>query len=254
LTTPLIRQEGGLVPATWEQALQAALNGLRAAKPLGGILSGRNTNEEAFLFAKVMRSLSVDAALEVVYQERELTETQKILMSPDRSPNFRGARDMGVASNGGFDALMGRLAAGAFSGAYVAGDDILALYGNSAALREALQKLSFLVVQDIRLTETAKLAHVVFPSTHFGEKEGTYTNRQGRVQKLNAAVIAPEGALQDSEIFLRLLDLSGEKLAWATPAQVFAALANEKTAYHGLSYEALGDYGVLLGGGAAKPA
>ena len=48
LTTPMIRHEGGLVPATWEQALQAVLNGLRGAKPLGGILSGRNTNEEAF--------------------------------------------------------------------------------------------------------------------------------------------------------------------------------------------------------------
>ena len=61
------------------------------------------------------------------------------------------------------------------------------------------------------MTETAKLAHVVLPATHFGEKEGTYTNRQGRLQKLNAALIAPEGALQDSEIFMRLLDLAGEK-------------------------------------------
>ena len=77
-------------------------------------------------------------------------------------------------------------------------------------IRQALQKLSFLVVQDIRMTETAQLAHVVLPSTHFGEKEGTYTNRNGRVQKLNVATIAPEGALQDCEIFVRLLDLAGE--------------------------------------------
>jgi NADH-quinone oxidoreductase subunit G len=253
LTTPLIRQEGGLLPATWEQALQAALNGLRTAAPLAGILSGRNTNEEAYLFAKLLKRLSPDAALEVVYQERALSDTEKILKSPDRSPNFRGARDMGVASNGGFDTLMGRLGGGAFSGVYVAGDDILGLYGNSAALRQALQKLSFLVVQDIRLTETAKLAHVVFPATHFGEKEGSYTNRQGRVQKLNPAVIAPAGAWQDSEIFLRLLDLLGEKPAWATPAQVFDALAQEKKAYQGLSHAALGELGLLLGGGAAKP-
>ena len=61
------------------------------------------------------------------------------------------------------------------------------------------------------MTETVKLAHVVLPATHFGEKEGTYTNRQGRLQKLNAALIPPEGALQDSEIFTRLLDLAGEK-------------------------------------------
>ena len=60
------------------------------------------------------------------------------------------------------------------------------------------------------MTETAKLAHVVLPSVHFGEKEGTYTNRQGRVQKLNVAVIAPDGARQDSEIFLRLLEGAGQ--------------------------------------------
>ena len=254
VTTPMIRHEGGLTTATWEQALQTVFNGLRAAGPLAGILSGRNTNEEAFLFAKLMKKWRADAALEVVYQERELTETQKILMSPDRAPNFRGARDMGVASGGGFDALMGRLIAGDLRAAYVVGDDLLARSGDTGASREALRKLSFLVVQDIRLTETAKLAHVVLPATHFGEKEGTYTNRRGRVQKLNAAVIAPEGALQDSEIFLRLLDLSGEKLVCATPAEVFAALAKEVSAYRGLSHAALGDLGVLLDGEAARSA
>jgi predicted molibdopterin-dependent oxidoreductase YjgC len=104
------------------------------------------------------------------------------------------------------------------------------------------------------MTETAKLAHVVLPATHFGEKEGTYTNRQGRVQKLNAAVIAPEGALQDSEIFLRLLESTDEKLDCVTPAQVFDAMVKEVSAYQGLSHAALGDHGVLLGGGAAQSA
>src|SRR5437588_6458807 len=74
LTTPMIRQEGGLVPTTWETALQAAVTGLRSATPLAGILSGRNTNEEAFLFAKLMKKLSAESTLEVFYQERELSE------------------------------------------------------------------------------------------------------------------------------------------------------------------------------------
>jgi NADH-quinone oxidoreductase subunit G len=254
LTTPMIRHEGGLAQATWEQALQAVLTGLRGLESLGGILSARNTNEEAFLFSKLMKKLCANAALEVVYQERDLTETQRILMSPDRAPNFRGARDMGVASNGGFEALMRRLIAGDLPAAYVVGEDLLACNGDAGAAREALQKLSFLVVQDIRLTETAKLAHVVLPATHFGEKEGSYTNRQGRVQKLNAAVIAPEGALQDSEIFLRLLESAEEKLDCVTPAQVFDLLVKEVPAYQGLSHAALGDHGVQLGGGAAQSA
>jgi len=254
LTTPLLRQEGGLVPATWEAALHAVVNGLRGAQPLAGILSGRNTNEEAYLFAKLLRKLTSYCSMEVFYQERPLTDVQKILMSPDRSPNFRGARDMGVSSSGGFAGLMQELTANNFSSAFIVGENLLDPNGDSAKIRGALQKLSFLVVQDSQLTETAKLAHVVLPSAHFGEKEGTYTNRQGRVQKLNAAVICPEGARQDSEIFLRLLEAAGQKLDYATPGDIFTALAKEVIAYNGLIYDSIGDQGCELGsgGGAAS--
>src|ERR1043166_3424194 len=245
LTTPMIRQEGGLVPTTWENALRAVITGLRSAQPLAAILSGRNTNEEAFLFAKLIKKLSTDSSLEVFYQERQLSEVQKILMSPDRSPNFHGARDMGVDSHAGFDFLLQQLLGGYFSAAYIVGEDLIGVDGEQ--LRSALQKLSFLVVQDIRLTETAKLAHIVLPATHFGEKEGTYTNRKGRVQKLNPAIVVPEGALQDCDIFIRLLDLAGEKVSYETPAQVFQALSQEIPAYQGLTYATIGDQGVQLG-------
>jgi predicted molibdopterin-dependent oxidoreductase YjgC len=185
----------------------------------------------------------------VFYQGRELTEVQKILMSPDRSPNFRGAREMGVGSAGGFDALMQKLIAGNFSSAYLVGEDLLASKAEPDQLRAALQKLSFLVVQDTRVTETTKLAHVVLPATHFGEKEGTYTNRKGRVQRLNAALIVPEGALQDSEIFARLLDLAGETNGYSTPAEIFAAVAREIPAYAKLNYDLIGAQGIELGSG-----
>jgi NADH-quinone oxidoreductase subunit G len=251
LTTPMIRQEGGLVPATWEQALQAVVTGLGSAKIVAGVLSGRSTNEEAFLFAKLLKA-APQPVLEVFYQERELTEVQKILISPDRAPNFRGAHDMGIHSNGGFDSLMQRLLAGGFEAAYVVGEELIGSYGAPEQTRAALQKLPFLVVQDIRMSATAKLAHVVLPATHFGEKEGTYTNRQGRVQKLNAALVPPEGALQDYEILLRLLDLAGEPVSFSTPAEIFAALAKEVAGYHGLSYAAIGAQGIPSGGGEAN--
>jgi formate dehydrogenase major subunit len=108
------------------------------------------------------------------------------------------------------------------------------------------------VVQDTRVTETTKLAHVVLPATHFGEKEGTYTNRQRRVQKLNAALIPPEGALPDSEIFARLLELTGEKNGYGTPQQIFAALAREIPGYEKLTYDAIGAQGIELGSGGAE--
>ena len=248
LTTPMIRQEGGLVPTSWKVALQAVFAGFRSAGPLAGILSGRNTNEEAFLFAKLVKMIGIEAALEVFYQERELTAVQKLLVSPDRSPNFRGARDMGVG-NGGFDALLAKIINGNYTAAYVIGEDLVASAAQPEKVRAALEKMSFLVVQDTRLTATAELAHVILPATHFGEKEGTYTNRQGRIQKLNAAVIAPEGVMQDSDIFIRLLDLAGARNGFQTAGDVFAAVAREIPAYGGLNYDAIGNQGIELGSG-----
>jgi NADH-quinone oxidoreductase subunit G len=246
LTTPMIRQEGGLVPADWETALKAVISGLAADVLLLGVLSGRNTNEEAFLFARMMKRISPQAALEVFYRERELTEVERVLMSPDRSPNFRGARAMGAGSERGVEPLLNDLIAGKFRGAYVVGEDLADLPGDGEKVKAALEKLSFLVVQDTRLTPTAKLAHVVLPATHFGEKEGTYTNRRGRVQKLNAAIVPPAGARHDWEIFSRLLAEAGEKISFSTPAEIFAALARTVPAYRGLSYEKIGDLGFQL--------
>jgi NADH-quinone oxidoreductase subunit G len=246
LTMPLVRQEGGLVPADWETALRAVVAGLGPAAPLAGVISGRNTNEEAFLFARMMQRISPESALEVFDRERELTEVEKVLMSPDRAPNFRGARAMGAGSDRGVEPLLNDLIAGKFRGVYVVGEDLVDLPGDGGKIKAALEKLSFLVVQDTRLTPTAKLAHVVLPATHFGEKEGTYTNRRGRVQKLSAAVVPPAGARHDWEIFSRLLAQAGEKISFSTPAEIFAALAGTVPAYRGLSYEKMGALGLPL--------
>ncbi len=244
LTSPLIRQEGGLVPTDWETALKAALSGLRTAAGLGGLISGRNTNEEAFLFVKLTKMFSPQPALEVFYQERELTEVAKILMSPDRSPNFRGAREVGVTSNGGLNSWVQRLVQGQFQSAYVVGEDLLSLLPDGKKIKSALEQLSFLVVQETHLTPTAILAHVVLPATNFAEKEGTYTNRKGRVQRLRAALVPPPGPLQDWEIFTRLLAIAGEKSAYQSPGQIFLQIAAEFPRYKGLTYEQIGSQGV----------
>jgi predicted molibdopterin-dependent oxidoreductase YjgC len=69
------------------------------------------------------------------------------------------------------------------------------------------------------------------------------------VQKLNAAVIPPGDALQDSEIFYACCKPQGEKIAYVTPSEIFAALAEEVSAYKGLDYDSLSDQGIELGSG-----
>ena len=246
LASPLIRQEGGLVPTDWQTALGTVVSRLSAAPPAAGVLSGRSTNEEAFLFAKLLKQLSPQARMEVFYRERELTEVERILKSPDRSPNFRGIRDMGVSSDGGFEPLLRELAQGKVSSAYIVAEDLLAQFAAGQELRDALAKLAFLVVQDTHLSETARLAHVVLPATNFAEKEGTYTNRKGRVQRLSPALVPPAGVLQDLEIFGRLLSLAGAPSAPPNSREVFSQIAREVSRYQGLSYERIGTQGVQL--------
>jgi predicted molibdopterin-dependent oxidoreductase YjgC len=59
--------------------------------------------------------------------------------------------------------------------------------GSDPDLKQVLEKVEFLVVQDIFMTETAKLAHVVLPAASSAEKSGTFTNLERRLQQLNKA-------------------------------------------------------------------
>ncbi len=247
LTTPLLRQEGGeLVPTDWETAIQAAYLGLTGARTLGGLISGRNTNEEAFLWAKFMKSASPQAALEVFYQERELTEVEKILKSPDRSPNYRGAKEMGASSDGGIEQWRKELLRGNFRGAYLIGEDVISSFPEPDKVQRAIKGLSFLVVQDTHMTPTARLAHVVLPGTNFAEKDGTYTNRKGRVQRMRPALVTPTGARTDHEIFNLLLAQGGHKPAGQTPEHIFQQLSREIAGYQDMSYGRIGESGTQV--------
>jgi len=97
---------------------------------------------------------------------------------------------------------------------------------NRIKRRAALQKLPFLVVQDTRMTETVKLAHVVLPATHFGEKDGTYTNRQA-VCKTQRRADPRKGPCRTARIFMRCWILRRGKNGYTTTAGIFAALSRE---------------------------
>ena len=76
-------------------------------------------------------------------------------------------------------------------------------FPNYNLLAHALRNIEFLVVQDgFHPTPTSEFAHLVLPAAIWGEKEGTYTNSERRVSKVNAAVLPPGEARPDFDIFL----------------------------------------------------
>lgn len=123
---------------------------------------------------------------------------------------------------------------GRIKGMYVMGENPVLSFPQQHLVEEALGSLEFLVVQDLFLTETARLAKVVLPASSFAEKEGTFTNFEGRPQPLRK-VIAPFGhSLPDWEIILRLADSMGHAMPFSSIQQVMAEIEELVPLYGGI--------------------
>jgi assimilatory nitrate reductase catalytic subunit len=117
-----------------------------------------------------------------------------------------------------------------------------------------LSNLDFLVVQDgYHPTPTTELADLVLPAAIWGEKEGTFTNSERRVSKVNTAVPPPGEARPDFDIFLALAEKLGVRdelyPGWATPEDAFnewrSVSRGRLCDYSGITYERLAEEGAV---------
>ncbi|MBW2598737.1 MAG: formate dehydrogenase subunit alpha [Deltaproteobacteria bacterium] len=104
---------------------------------------------------------------------------------------------------------------------------------------ESLKAFDFLIVQDIFLTETAKFAHLIFPSSCFAEKSGTFTNTERRFQLLRKAVNPPGNAKEDFEILCLLGKALGLDFSYKNSSEVMDEIASLAPAYGGIRFDRL---------------
>lgn len=142
--------------------------------------------------------------------------------------------------------------AGKIRALWILGTNPLVSFPNIDILKQALGNLDFLVVQDgFHPTPTTELADLVLPAAIWGEKEGTYTNSERRVSKVNAAVEPPGEARTDFEIFLAVAGRLGckEQLfpGWRGPGDAFdewrRVSAGRLCDYSGMTYAELEECG-----------
>ena len=119
---------------------------------------------------------------------------------------------------------------------YIVGADPV---GDDPRLAEAVKGAEFLVVQDLYLTETAKLADVVLPALPFTEREGSYTSGERRVQRFYPAVLPRGEAQADYAITGQICQHAGVEAETASAGRVFARLAEKVPAYAGLTFRTL---------------
>ena len=109
--------------------------------------------------------------------------------------------------------------------------------------KAALGKLDLLVVQEIFMTETAKIAHVVLPAASFLEKSGTFTNGERRIQRVNQVVEPIEGTKPDGQIIIDIMNKMGANEPDYDAETVLKEIAQIVPFFAGVKWNELGDQG-----------
>lgn len=122
---------------------------------------------------------------------------------------------------------------------YIMGDNPVFNLPDGPRIKEALQALDFLVVQDIFLSETARLADVVLPARGWTEKTGTYTNLERRIQLQKKAVNTASG-MEDWKIISEVSGKMGYKMPYSGPEDIMDEIAKVSPLYRDLTYREIG--------------
>lgn len=173
---------------------------------------------------------------------------------PDMLPGYQGVAEAQARSR--FEAAWGcRLKAGPgltltemfdavhegrIKAMYLVGESSVLGESNARGVMSAVERLEFLVVQDMFLTETARQANVVLPACSFAEKEGTFTNAERRVQRVRKAIGELGGSRPDWWITCQIARrMGGRGFDFEGPSQIMDEIAKVTPVYGGISYQRL---------------
>ncbi|MGN5950501.1 formate dehydrogenase subunit alpha [Enterococcus faecalis] len=122
---------------------------------------------------------------------------------------------------------------------YIFGEDPIVTDPDTGHVRQALESLDFLVVQELFMTETAAYADVVLPGISYAEKDGTFTNTERRVQRVRKAVEPRGQAREDYEIFCEVMTRMGYPCAYESAKEIMEEISAVTPSFGGINYERL---------------
>ncbi len=219
--------------ASEEAVLNEVAGKLKSSKKTAVILSPQMTNEELHLARKLFRD-------ELKLQHLYLVSPKKdgfsddILIRADKNPNRKGAENLGFAeAPEKFESLFALSAKGEVDGWIVFGQDLLSLYPKA---REVFSKLNWSLFIGSNENETSKLAGLVLPAATSVEKDGTWTNFDGRTQAFRK-VLEPVGEAKPEIQFLAQLGAIASSGWSVQPAEaVYQDLAAKEKSFPSRNY------------------
>ena len=248
------RLEKGRGPAgdaTWEEALTAISEALkgnqenRSRARIGVIASPQLTNEELFLIREIFeKSLGAHVCATV---PAEPGTSDDFLIKADKNPNTLGASLLGLsdAETPGAIEIVDLAVAGDLDALWVFGHDLVDLFGEERT-KNLAESLDLFIFSGTNDNQTAVHAHWVLPSAAYVEKDGTFVNCHGRVQRIGRAFPPLADSREDWRFLLELAGRLGLALDWGEPLEIFQGLSRTVNPFSGLSYEAIGGKGSNL--------
>jgi formate dehydrogenase major subunit len=122
---------------------------------------------------------------------------------------------------------------------YIKGEDTITSDSNANYVGSALEKVDFLIVQDINFSETARFADLVLPACASLEKEGTFTSTERRIQRLYKAMEPLGESKADWEIIQLIANRMGGKWNYTHPSEIMDEVARLTPLFAGVSYKRL---------------
>jgi formate dehydrogenase major subunit len=136
--------------------------------------------------------------------------------------------------------MFGAAQRGDLKGMWIMGEDLLQTDPNTCHVKNSLESLEFLVVQELFMTDTARIADVVFPAASFFEKEGTFTNAERRVQKVQKVVEPLPGTKPDGVIVVDMMNAMGYPERAYSPEYILSEIAGIVPFLKGIRWDDLG--------------
>jgi NADH-quinone oxidoreductase subunit G len=244
-----VRSQGG--DSTWEQAIAAIAPELARLREngsgsrIGVIASPQLTNEELFLIREIFQGALGARVTASVPTPPGYSDD--FLIKADKNPNTLGATLLGLAGPSAPDAssLVDDALQGRIDALWVFGHDLTKLF-EEEKIRALSRKLGLFVFSGTNENPTASWSHWVLPTAAYVEKDGTFVNCHGRIQRIGRAFPPVADSREDWSLLLELARQLNHPLVWRKPQEIFQGLAEAFAPFAGLSYETIGSQGAQL--------
>jgi NADH-quinone oxidoreductase subunit G len=245
LTAPARRGPRGSTEVGWEEAIAGVDEALRRhpADQVAVLASPRMANEDLMALRRVCEARGIR---QVAFDVPPATpaEGDDFLLLADRTPNRRGAELIGLGGDAA--AILASARAGRLRCLWVFHHDLLAAGAGDAA--EALNRVETVIFTGTNANGTSDRAHWVLPAAAWVEREGTFTNFEGRVQRFRTAAEPLGAALAEWDLLGRVLAAGGGTPDGGRAELWFRDLARTVSAFAGLTYQSIGDTGQMVAG------